>query len=133
MNLSPDGIHLTRGVFADYYRMLGLSFDLWEAVYSLRWALYRQQLVSVTEDAPLVQPLLERNRVSGAAFVDRPSGRPFSVRAKVTIDATDDADLAAAAGADYVLGRDGENGERWMQPATLIFRLSGVRWYPVVT
>lgn len=132
MNLSPDGIHLTRGVFSDYYRPLGLSFDLWEAVYSLRWTVYREQLVTVAEDAPLIRPILHGTRLTGAAFVDRGSGTPFMVRARVTIDATDDADLAAATGAPYVLGRDGDNGGRWMQPATLIFRLSGVRWYELM-
>lgn len=128
MNLSTEGIHLTRGVFSDYYRLLGLSFDLEEATEKLKWAVYRELLVNVTENAPLIRPLLDRDRVIGAEFHDRGFDRPLIVRAKVTIDATDDADLAAAAGVPYVLGRAGPDGQRWMQPATLIFRLSGVQW-----
>ena len=128
MNLSSDGLHLTRGVFSDYYRLLGLSFDLEEAIYKLKWAVYRELLVNVTENAPLVRPLLEGTRVVGAEFHDRGFDRPLVIRAKVTIDATDDADVAAAAGVPHVLGREGSDGQRWMQPATLIFRLSQVNW-----
>jgi len=128
MNLSNDGLHLTRGVFSDYYRLLGLSFDLDEAIDKLKWAVYRELLVNVTENAPLVRPLLDGARVIGAEFHDRGFDRPLVVQAKVTIDATDDADVAAAAGVPYVLGRESQDGQRWMQPATLIFRLSGVNW-----
>jgi hypothetical protein len=128
MNLSADGLHLTRGVFSDYYRLLGLSFDLAEATDKLKWAVYREVLVNVTEDAPMVRPLLDGTRVVGAEFHDRGFDRPLIIRAKVTIDATDDADIAAAAGVPYVLGREGPDGQRWMQPATLIFRLSQVNW-----
>lgn len=128
MNLSDDGLHLTRGVFSDYYRLLGLSFDLEEAVEKLKWAVYREVLVNVTEDAPLLRPLLEGTRVVGAEFHDRGFDRPLTVRARVTIDATDDADVAAAVGVPFVLGREAPDGRRWMQPATLIFRLSGVDW-----
>jgi len=128
MNLSPDGIHLTRGVFSDYYRLLGLSFDVDEAVHKLTWAVYRERLVNVTEHAPLVRPLLDGNRIVGAEFDDRGFDRPLTVRAKITIDATDDADLAAAVGVPHVMGREGPDGERWMQPATLIFRLAGINW-----
>lgn len=128
MNLSPDGIQLTRGVFSDYYRLLGLSFDIEEAIHKLTWAVYRERLVNVTENAPLVRPLLEGNRIVGAEFEDRGFDRPLTVRAKITIDATDDADFAVASGVPHVLGREGPDGERWMQPATLIFRLAGVNW-----
>ncbi|MBI2122810.1 MAG: FAD-dependent oxidoreductase [Armatimonadetes bacterium] len=133
MNLSPDGIHLTRGIFSDYYRLLGLSFDLEEAVHKLTWAVYRERLANVTEHAPLLRPLLDGTRVIGAEFEDRGFNRTLTVRAKVSIDATDDAEFAAAAGVLHVLGREGAGGERWMQPATLIFRLSGVDWVELTT
>jgi hypothetical protein len=105
-----------------------LSFDIEEATDKLKWAVYREVLVNVTENAPLVRPLLDGDRVIGAEFHDRGFDRPLIVRAKVTIDATDDADFATAVGVPSVLGRDGPDGQRWMQPATLIFRLSRVAW-----
>ena len=46
---------------------------------------------------------------------------PLEVRAKMTIDASGDADLFAMAGLDCTVGRDGK-----VQNPTMIFRLSGV-------
>lgn len=128
MNLSPEGIQLTRGVFSDYYKLLGLSFDLDEAIHKLTWAVYREVLVNITEHAPLIRPLMDGTHIVGAEFTDTTWDRLLTVRAKVVIDATDDADLAVAAGAKYAIGREAPRGDRWMQPATLIFRVNGVNW-----
>jgi hypothetical protein len=128
MNLTPDGAHLTRGIFWEYYRALGLSFDLEEAVTKLTWHVYRERLVGSTTNAPLVRVLREQGRLVGAEFDDRDWQRPLTVRARQVIDATEDADLAAAAGVSYVLGRPGPGGVPWMQAASLIFRVSGVQW-----
>ena len=45
---------------------------------------------------------------------------PLVVRARVLVDATGDGDVAAAAGADYELGRD----DGLVQPMTLMFRIA---------
>ncbi len=128
MNLTPEGAHLTRGLFLEYYRQLGLSFDLQEAVEKLTWAVWREPLVGSTANAPLLRLLRDQDRITGAEFEDRDWGRVLWVRAKQVVDATDDADVAAAAGVPFVLGRPGPDGKPWMQPATLIFRVRGVDW-----
>jgi hypothetical protein len=46
---------------------------------------------------------------------------PFDVKAKVTIDASGDADLFAMAGLDFTVGADGK-----VQNPTMIFRIRGV-------
>jgi hypothetical protein len=128
MNLTPDGAHLTRGIFLEYYKQLGLSFDLEEAAEKITWAVWREPLVGSTTNAPLLRILREGDRIVGAEFEDRDWQRTLEVRAKQVVDATDDADAAAAAGVPYVLGKPRPNGEPWMQPATLIFRVRGVDW-----
>ena len=45
------------------------------------------------------------------------------IYAKVVIDATGDGDIAAKAGAEFILGRETDNK---MQPATLMFKVGGV-------
>lgn len=45
------------------------------------------------------------------------------IYAKITVDATGDGDIAARAGAEFILGREGDNK---MQPATLMFKVAGV-------
>jgi hypothetical protein len=128
MNLTPEGTHLTRGIFWEYYRALGLSFDLEEAVRKLTLEVYREPLVGSTANAPFVHVMKEGTKVIGVQFDDRDWSRTLTVRARQVIDATDDADLAAAAGVPFVLGRPGPDGTPWMQAATLIFRVGGIDW-----
>jgi len=68
-----------------------------------------------------VDPLTEAGRVTGAVIANK-SGMA-AVRAKIVVDATGDADVAARAGVGFELGnaRDGN-----IQPATLFFRLYNV-------
>ena len=61
------------------------------------------------------------DKVLGASVINK-SGRT-DIYAKITIDATGDGDIAARAGAEFVLGRENDNK---MQPATLMFKIGGV-------
>ena len=75
----------------------------------------------------LAEPLMEGRRVVGARFVTKEG--PIDVKAKVTIDATGDGDVAATAGAAFDQGRGA--GPTWeadglVQPMTIMFRVSGV-------
>ena len=65
-------------------------------------------------------PLLDAGRVQGAIIVNK-SGRQ-AIRAKITIDATGDADVAFRAGVECEKGRpDGH-----LQAANLMFRIGGI-------
>lgn len=66
-------------------------------------------------------PILEGRRVCGIVTESK-NGRQ-AWRAKVVIDATGDGDVAAKAGAEFVLGRPDDHG---MQPATVMFKVAGV-------
>lgn len=73
------------------------------------------------------EPLLDGKRVTGVRAVTK--GGPLVIRAAVTIDATGDGDIAAAAGAPFATGRG--KGPAWeadglLQPATIMFRVAGV-------
>lgn len=65
--------------------------------------------------------ICDGDKVLGASVVNK-SGRT-DIYAKVTIDATGDGDIAAKAGAEFILGRESDNK---MQPATLMFKVAGV-------
>ncbi len=73
-------------------------------------------LYTFAEDA-----ICDGDKVLGASVVNK-SGRAY-IYAKITIDATGDGDIAARAGAEFVLGRESDNK---MQPATLMFKVGGV-------
>ena len=76
----------------------------------------RVLLYTFAEDA-----ICDGDIVRGASVINK-SGK-YDILAKVTIDATGDGDIAAKAGAEFVLGRESDHK---MQPATLMFKVGGV-------
>ncbi len=76
----------------------------------------RIMLYTFAEDA-----ICDGDKVIGATVINK-SGKT-DIYSKVVIDATGDGDIAARAGADFVLGRENDNK---MQPATLMFKVGGV-------
>ncbi len=129
MSMGPDGEHLTRGVFLEIYRRLGISFDPDEAARVFGRAVVHEPGIRTMLDAPLVRLIMAGQRIAGAEFYDRRWRRLTQIRAKQVIDATEDGDVAAAAGAPFVVGRAGYRAdERLQQAATLIFRVGGVDW-----
>lgn len=76
----------------------------------------RLMLYTFAEDA-----ICDGDKILGATVINK-SGRT-DIYAKITVDATGDGDIAARAGAEFVLGRESDNK---MQPATLMFKVGGV-------
>lgn len=73
-------------------------------------------LYTFAEDA-----ICNGDKILGASVISK-SGK-IDIYAKITIDATGDGDIAARAGAEFILGREDDNK---MQPATLMFKVGGV-------
>ena len=73
-------------------------------------------LYTFAEDA-----ICDGDKILGATVINK-SGRT-DIYAKITVDATGDGDIAARAGAEFILGRESDNK---MQPATLMFKIGGV-------
>lgn len=69
-----------------------------------------------------VETISEDNQVTGV-IVENKSGAQ-AILAGAVIDCTGDGDVAAAAGAEYRMGREGGGG--W-QPMTMMFKLGGIR------
>jgi len=65
--------------------------------------------------------ICDGDKVLGATVVNK-SGKT-DIFAKVTIDASGDGDIAARAGAAFIMGRETDHK---MQPATLMFKVGGV-------
>jgi hypothetical protein len=65
--------------------------------------------------------IMEGSRIKGV-IVHNKSGRQ-AILARTVVDATGDADIAAAAGAEYVKGRESDSK---MRPMSVLFRLGGV-------
>jgi hypothetical protein len=129
MNLTPAGEHLTQGIFLEFFDRLGISFDPDEGGREFGRAVVHEPGLRAIMEASLLQVHLSGSRITAMEFLATRWRRPFAVRARLVVDATDDGDVAALAGAPYVVGRPGYRaGERWVQAATLIFRVDRVNW-----
>ena len=70
---------------------------------------------------PILEPVMDGDRVRGV-IVHNKSGRQ-ALLAHAVVDATGDADVAAAAGAEHVKGRESDGR---MRPVSVLFRIGGV-------
>ncbi|MDI6600208.1 MAG: FAD-dependent oxidoreductase [Thermoanaerobacteraceae bacterium] len=122
MNYGPDKELLTRGIFDEFYRAIGGdSFDIKKAENVFNEMLAKAR-VKLLLNADIGQPVIEDNRLTGITI----NGIVYN--AQRFIDATEDADIAAASGVPYTYGQeDIGHPDRAMAP-TLVFKLSGVDW-----
>ncbi|MDR7545326.1 MAG: FAD-dependent oxidoreductase [Armatimonadota bacterium] len=134
LNFMPrTGHHLTRGIFLEVYREIGsITFDPRRVRELLQRKVEAEPGISLLLQTRLVRPIVESRAVIGA-IVGLPDGTEATLNAQVTIDATDDGDLAAAAGVPFTFGREALRLDRRAMPATLMFRVSGLDWRAIVT
>lgn len=92
-----------------------------EAFKELAADLMREAGVEILNYTWIVDPIMEGERIKGVV-VQNKSGRQ-AILAHSVVDTTGDADVAAAAGADYVKGREQDSK---MRPMSVLFRIGGV-------
>jgi hypothetical protein len=83
--------------------------------------LLTQAKVEVLNYTWVEEAIMEGSRIKGV-IIQNKSGRQ-AILARTVVDATGDADVAAAAGAEYVKGRETDHK---MRPMSVLFRLGGV-------
>jgi hypothetical protein len=129
LSLGPNGEPLVRGIFLEVLEALGVSFDPEAAPRVLGRLLARQPGVRASLETSVAGVHLAQGRIAAVDLLARPWRRATRILPRLVVDATDDGDVAAAAGVPFEVGRPGyQGGERWMQAATLIFRVAGVDW-----
>ncbi len=115
------------GIFGEFYRPLGVAFDIDRAAKLFDLKLRESRGVRVLRGAHVVQLVGAEGRLTGATL-RKANGREETIVAGAVVDASDDADFAARAGAGYYLGRENANPDRRMQAAGLLFSVRGVNW-----
>ncbi len=115
------------GIFGDFFRTMGTAFDVQAAESWLENAVAKQKNVQVLSDAQIENILLREGRVSGVQ-IKLKNGTLRKINARAVVDTTNDADVAARAGAGYYLGREQVNPDKKMQAAGLLFSVKGVDW-----
>jgi hypothetical protein len=118
------------GIFGEFYKQLGVAFDIERAQRLFEQELARYPRLRLLRSTRVKRLLLEERRVTGAVLRESDGGEVRVVSAAV-VDATDDAQMAARAGASYYLGRENANPDKRMQAAGLLFSVKNVDWNAV--
>ena len=128
---SRDGSILTQGLFMEFYDAVGgTAFDVEIAKQFFYDWVVNEKNATLKLNTEFIKPVMDGDTNVGVVVEE--NGEHATYTSSRIIDATVDADVAAAAGAPYtVAGEDIGEKERHMG-VTLVFELSGVNWDKVV-
>ena len=127
MCTGDDGTLLTRGTFKEFYDAVGgTAFDISTAKDVFLQMVEAEENLTLKLNTKFVEPIMNENTIVGVVLEE--NGEQIACKAKSVIDATVDADVAAAAGAPYTyLGEDYGHTEN-VTGVTLVFEVSGLNW-----
>ena len=126
MNYGPEKELLTQGIFAEFYEKMGNAFDLNEAKQYFLELVQKEEKIDLKLETAVLTPVMQENTIAGIRVKEKGEIKEyFGAR---LIDATVDADVAAAAGVPYTIGAEdyGRKGE--LMGVTLVFRVKDVQW-----
>ncbi len=131
LNWGPQHESTVRGIFGEFFQALrGLTFDPMVARTLFKEKVSAESRITLLTGTRILRPVLGDSGVIGAVLQNATG--THGIRAAVTIDTTDDADVAAAAGVEHTIGRETSGIDRTMQPATLMLRVRDVDWAELV-
>ncbi|MFB6363629.1 FAD-dependent oxidoreductase [Paenibacillus elgii] len=136
MNYEPDnGVLqsreiLNKGIFSEWYgKIEGDSFDVVTAANVFNSLVAAENnidvLLKVKSMEPITSPSGTASKITGMKLT-LADGSVKTVQTKALIDATQDADIAAAAGVPYTTGREDLGDKKARMAVTLVFRLKNV-------
>jgi hypothetical protein len=135
LNLAPSGAPVEGGIFSEIHDALGDAFSPGDAARVFGGLVASEPRIHTLLGAHVVGV---HTRDDGAlhaidsVIVEQAGGKDITLSAPAIIDATDDADVAALAGARYDVGRQDTGIDERMQAVTLMFTIEGVEWPAVV-
>ncbi|TJY39540.1 FAD-dependent oxidoreductase [Cohnella pontilimi] len=117
---------LNKGLFQEWYDQIeGTSFDVNTAANVFHKMVANEKNIDVLLKVRKMEPLMEGSRVAGLR-VEKEDRTVQDVPSKVLIDATQDADIAAAAHVPYTFGREDIGEPDARMAVTVVFKMSGV-------
>jgi len=117
---------LNKGLFQEWYDQIeGTSFDVVTAANAFNRMVSAEPNIEVLMKVRSMEPVMEGQRVIGLRVV-KEDGSAAVFRAQALIDATQDGDIAAAAGAPYTFGREDIGEPDAKMAVTLVFKMKGV-------
>lgn len=123
-----DGTLLVGGIYEEFVNAVGGSgFDIVNAANVFNDMLTAEDNLTVRYGAKFQEPVMNGNTITGVTVLEE-GDMLVTYNAPYIIDATQDGDVTAAAGAPYTYAGE-DIGERDREMGvTLVFRVSGVNW-----
>ncbi|WP_248927357.1 FAD-dependent oxidoreductase [Paenibacillus hamazuiensis] len=127
---------MNKGIFSEWFgKIEGDSFDVVTAANAFYQMVAAEKNIDVLLKAKSIEPHLtvkgDGGRTVTGADIIKEDGSKISVQAKSVIDATQDADFAAAAGVPFTVGREDLADPKSRMAVTVVFRLNNItpeRW-----
>lgn len=122
---------LNQGLFMEWYKQVeGDSFDVVTAANAFHNLVKNEKDIDLLLKTKAIEPKLEAgsdgNKKIVGVTITKADGTKQDVTAKAVIDATQDADIAAASGVPYTIGRADVGDEKARMAVTAVFRLKNV-------
>lgn len=121
---------LNRGLFSEWFdKVEGDSFDVITAANAFNEMVANESLIDVLMKNKAIEPLVRQDSNSiiiEGVKITKADGSTQEVRANAVIDATQDGDIAVAAGVPYTYGREDLGDKNSKMAVTLVFRLKNV-------
>ncbi|WP_244226712.1 FAD-dependent oxidoreductase [Paenibacillus protaetiae] len=122
---------LNNGIFLEWFKQVeGSSFDINTAANVFYRMVKEEPNIDLQMKVQKMTPIIEQKGASGKTVIGMhivdESGAAKDIYANTVIDATQDADIAAAAGASFTIGREDIGSKSDLMVATLVFRMKGV-------
>ncbi|WP_438444275.1 FAD-dependent oxidoreductase [Gorillibacterium sp. sgz5001074] len=126
--LAPKPNVLNKGIFQEFYdKVEGTSFDVVTAANVFRNLVAKEKNIEVLLKTQAIEPVTaeakDGNKRIEALTITLENGEKRLVKAKAVLDATQDADIAAAAGAPFSRGREDLGDPKSLMAVTAVFRL----------
>lgn len=119
-----------KGIFAEWYgKTEGHSFDITTAANAFYDLVKAEKNIDLYMNASSIMPIVNQDAAAASVegiAVTKPDGEKRKIGAKAVIDATQDADLAAAAGVSFTDGREDLGDKQSRMAVTAVFRLKNV-------
>ncbi|QJD86227.1 FAD-dependent oxidoreductase [Cohnella herbarum] len=119
-------VYLDKGLFQEWHEGIrGTSFDVNHAANLFHRMVAAEPNIDLLLKVRKMVPEMADNRVIGMRII-KEDGTEARISSNAIIDATQDADVAVAAGADYTTGREDIGEPNAQMAVTLVIKLSGV-------
>ncbi|WP_274306929.1 FAD-dependent oxidoreductase [Solibacillus daqui] len=119
---------ISRGVYEDWHKLVGNGngFDIQDAKAAFKQLVYAEENLTLAVNTTVNNPVMHKNTVTGVEIENEYGA--FSIKGKVFIDATQDADFAVMAQVPYFLGGKDIGIEDKKMAVTLMLHLKNVDW-----